>query len=403
MSGDAEHAVDVGVRQRLDQPGEQRAPVGHRHRVAARCRARPARGGRRRPGTACRARRAAGRAGGARRRRAPTAPGSRAPVARAAAATARRSRLGPPARRCVGRRLTVMLALLARRRARRARSRVGMASAHASREATMAPAALAYSAMRTGSQPASRPWTSAPPKASPAPSPQTTSTGCGATTVAAVRRGDEDALAAHLDQGELDAAVEQPVGGLVRVAVPTATSTSARLPTTTVTCVEHRVVLARAPPPARARTSAASRGRARCAGREPGAGRPRCSSIASCVVRAGSTLTPVPVTQSTGTSRTRSHGTSSCVERQVGRDRQAVEQQRRVLRRVELAEHHRRQQVLGRADVRRVDAEPGRAPRARSRRTPSGPTLVSTAVRRPAGPRRRRRWSPSRRGTSRRS
>ena len=33
--GGAEHAVDVGVAQRLDQPGEQRAPVGHRHRVAA--------------------------------------------------------------------------------------------------------------------------------------------------------------------------------------------------------------------------------------------------------------------------------------------------------------------------------------------------------------------------------
>ena len=46
---------------------------------------------------------------------------------------------------------------------------------------------------------------------------------------------------------------------------------------------------------------------------EPGSGRGRLASISSCVVRAGSTLTPVPVTQRTGTSGTTSHGTSSAV------------------------------------------------------------------------------------------
>ena len=61
-------------------------------------------------------------------------------------------------------------------------SLVGMASAQARREATIAPAAFAYSAIRMGSQPDSRPCTRVPPKASPAPRPQTTSTGCGGTT-----------------------------------------------------------------------------------------------------------------------------------------------------------------------------------------------------------------------------
>jgi hypothetical protein len=46
---------------------------------------------------------------------------------------------------------------------------------------------------------------------------------------------------------------------------------------------------------------------------EPGSGRGRRASISSWVVRAGSTLTPVPVTHRTGTSATTSHGTSSAV------------------------------------------------------------------------------------------
>ena len=45
-------------------------------------------------------------------------------------------------------------------------------------DATIAPAAFANRIMRSVSQPDSRPWHSAPPNASPAPSPFTTSTGC---------------------------------------------------------------------------------------------------------------------------------------------------------------------------------------------------------------------------------
>ena len=48
--------------------------------------------------------------------------------------------------------------------------------------APVTPEAMECDAMRTGSQPDSRPCTRAPPKASPAPKPHTTSTGCGATT-----------------------------------------------------------------------------------------------------------------------------------------------------------------------------------------------------------------------------
>ena len=94
---------------------------------------------------------------------------------------------------------------------------VGMASAHISRPATIAPAALAYSTIRAGGQPASKPWTNAPPKASPAPSPHTTSTGRGGDDGALVGRGDEDAVAAELDDGDADAAAEQGVGRLVGI------------------------------------------------------------------------------------------------------------------------------------------------------------------------------------------
>ena len=63
------------------------------------------------------------------------------------------------------------------------------------------------------SHPASRPCTSAPPKASPAPRPHTTSTRRAATTVSAARGGDQHAVGAELDDGELDATGEQRVGG----------------------------------------------------------------------------------------------------------------------------------------------------------------------------------------------
>src|SRR5207244_5002195 len=53
---------------------------------------------------------------------------------------------------------------------------VGIASAHASCDATIAPAAFANASTRGRSQPASIPCATAPPKASPAPRPHATST-----------------------------------------------------------------------------------------------------------------------------------------------------------------------------------------------------------------------------------
>ena len=175
----------------------------------------------------------------------------------------------------------------------------------------------------------------------------------------AVGRGDQHALAAHLHQGELDAAVEQPV------ARPRAGRWCRPPPRPRPGCRRSRSRgrasrrTRRAPPRARARTSRASRGRGSSSGptRAAGAAGGRASR-AGCV-RAGSTLTPVPVTQSTGTSATTSHGTSSGGEREVGRDRRAVEGERRVLRRVQLAEDHRGLQPGRGADVRRVHAEAG--------------------------------------------
>ena len=57
-----------------------------------------------------------------------------------------------------------------------------MSSAHINRDATIAPAALPARAQVARSHPSSRPWQSAPPKASPAPSPHTTSTGYGGSS-----------------------------------------------------------------------------------------------------------------------------------------------------------------------------------------------------------------------------
>ena len=61
-----------------------------------------------------------------------------------------------------------------------------MASEQASRDATIAPAAFAKRITRSMSHPASSPWQSAPPNASPAPSPLSTSTGTGGTSAVTV-------------------------------------------------------------------------------------------------------------------------------------------------------------------------------------------------------------------------
>src|SRR5215211_5519341 len=57
-----------------------------------------------------------------------------------------------------------------------------MSSAQPRRDATSAPAAFANRSVRSSGQPASSPWQSAPPKASPAPRPLTTSTSTGSTS-----------------------------------------------------------------------------------------------------------------------------------------------------------------------------------------------------------------------------
>ena len=63
------------------------------------------------------------------------------------------------------------------------------------------------------SQPASSPWHSAPPNASPAPRPLTTSTGTGGTSTATVPVVREHALGALLDDRELDAEGVQRLRG----------------------------------------------------------------------------------------------------------------------------------------------------------------------------------------------
>ena len=90
---------------------------------------------------------------------------------------------------------------------------------------------------------------------------------------------------------------------------------------------------------------------------EPASGRPRCLSIASCVVREGSTLAPVPVTQKIGYVADQVPRDVLVADGQVGGDRLPVEEEVGVLGGVELAEHDRGVEPLGGADVLRVDAE----------------------------------------------
>ena len=193
---------------------------------------------------------------------------------------------------------------------------VGMASAHISRPATIAPAALAYSTIRAGGQPASKPWTNAPPKASPAPSPQTTSTGRGGDDRRAVGRGDEHAVAAELDDGDLDAAAEQGVGGLVGAV---GADGDAALGAVADGDGRPRRSPRRSPPTPRPRSptaSAGSRGRATVCGRRRAG--PRMPAI---VERAGSSAIAEPATHSTATSSTVLSSTSpgcSCMSGAAG-------------------------------------------------------------------------------------
>ncbi len=99
----------------------------------------------------------------------------------------------------------------------------------------MAPAALAYRMIRSRSHPASSPWQSAPPNASPAPSPLTTSTGSGGTSAVEPSR-----WVARTPFGPcLTTASSTPAASRARAAAcgsrsPVAISHSSMLPTATV-------------------------------------------------------------------------------------------------------------------------------------------------------------------------
>ena len=137
---------------------------------------------------------------------------------------------------------------------------------------------------RTRSQPDSNPWHSAPPNASPAPRPHTTSTGYGATrsrVPSAV--GHEHTVAAHLDDRRLEAAGEQRVGGPIGIRLADRDLALGAVADRHRDLVEHEVELRRRVGRVASRTAAASRGRARCA-----CGRARHVSRSWIVVRLGS-------------------------------------------------------------------------------------------------------------------
>ena len=215
--GGAEHAVDPGADERDGRAGRaarQRSAIASG--VGRRRAARRAPGGRRRPASAARSRRSARRdddalAGDARRSGRAAAPGSR-PGRRRRCSRDPLQHAGRARRSSAWRRHRPA----DRRRRRRRRWRTG-ASARAS-------------------QPARSPWHSAPPKASP---------GAEAVDDLHRHRRHDDVLAAAdpehagrtlLDDGEVDAGVEQSAAAARSGSrSPTATSHSSRLPTATST------------------------------------------------------------------------------------------------------------------------------------------------------------------------
>ena len=187
-------------------------------------------------------------------------------------------------------------------------SSVGMSSAQASREATSAPAALASRSARSGSQPLTSPYASAPPKASPAPSPFS----------------DLEPHRLELDQPVLRAR-QHPVGPRLTIAsstpssssaaaascgsrVPTATATSAWLPTATVACRSA----ARAQRPASSAVGPEHRPVVEVVdGDRALVALWRASSASSVAARLGSCERPVPVVQKSRAARIASRSSSS--------------------------------------------------------------------------------------------
>src|SRR5664279_2507223 len=119
-------------------------------------------------------------------------------------------------------------------------SAVGIAVEHSSRDATMAPAALARRTVVSRSRPWSSPSMSEPPKASPAPRPLYGVVGVGGTTMrssrvfASVPRGPCLTIAICTPRSRSASAARS---GSVS---PTATSHSARFPTATVDRARHQ-------------------------------------------------------------------------------------------------------------------------------------------------------------------
>ena len=228
--------------------------------------------------------------------------------------------------------------------------------------ATMAPAALPKRSMVSRSQPDSRPWQTAPPKLSPAPSPLMTDTGVGGTSTTSSLVMPSTPLGPCLTIASSTPAVQQRLPAALAGSVsPTAISHSSLFPMATVTCgsaladlagrlgrvlPEHRPVIQvqhgqrpawRAPP------------------------RPRDG-------RTGSAPRTDPVTVVQKMPRV---GDGVQVEllrpdHQIGGDRQAVEQQREMVRRVHLAEGHRGEQVRHVGDEPVVHPHPAHAPDART-------------------------------------
>ena len=262
MSGVPSTPSTPGPRQRGGEPLEQVGAAGHGHRRRRGRRGRRGPGGRRRRAAAGRRRRRA--AGGARGR--PRlrrcARGSRARISVRSAtaigwscAVHRASSAGATA----GRR-AVALDL--------GRGRHGGGALEACRR-RCAPATLANSRTRRRSQPASRPWHEGAAEGVAGAEAVDDLDREGRHLDALVAGRGEHALGALLDDGELDAALEQGVGGTLRVGLADGDLALLAVADGDGDVLERLADLRARPRPGRPRTSAGSRGRGPCGGAGP--------------------------------------------------------------------------------------------------------------------------------------
>ncbi len=222
-----------------------------------------------------------------------------------------------------------------------------------------------------GGHPLSRPWHSAPPNASPAPSPHSTWIGAGAISCSPSRSATSTPSPPSLTMASSTPALEQPARGLVRVV--RADRHGALLAVADRDrCVRRRrrrssrVASSRELPEARAvvevehRVAAAARGREHplhgARGSAPGTARRR---------------------RSTGSARRRTVSGLDLVrpELEIGHRRLAAEQQLRVLGRIEHGERQRRDR-LGSTPTYRVSTPNSRSSPIATSPNGSPPTLV---------------------------